>query len=423
MKKHSKKKVYESLDEISQEMAKRVIENNKHKYTYVINPDFFGFQKEDDEKNIFGRNVQKNRTINQNNFFSVRSFKQKKDNELSSLKTDIINNIFTNQNKIDEKKFNPSTNQNENNILNLQSVEDTSKSISNDDINSNNENINNENDNEKDLVNNINNNINNNNKSEKNKIKNLKSVSKELTKKNINPYPKRRSIEPMMHFPRKNKTLAPNNSEDESISSKSKSNEKEKENIISSEKSDSINFIKQLSKSYKEPIKRKLKYKTLIIKKPQHRISLNDFIMIPLDTENESKRLSEKKPKNIIKLQKICLKNMTIYKPKWTPKHFYEHEMFLQKRKERINLSKKNKQIKKLDENYKPTPTINPLPTEIITPTKKYIPIIERSIDDRNKKLSRNIINEKLKEKKIDEMMKKNKTFVLNKTEYDLLYW
>ena len=412
-KKPSKKKVYESLDEISQEMAKRYIKENKHKFSHIYNQDFLGLQNEEDDKNMFGRNAQKKWTTN-NNISSLQSFKHRKNDKLSSLKTDIINNIFSDKNK-EDKKFSPYMNQNENNVLNLQSEENSSKSLSSDDIININDNINNEN--EKDIMNNSNNNQND------NKIKNLKLVSKEISKKAFNPYPKRRSIEPKLHFSRKNKTFVQNNLDDESISSRNKSNEKDKDKIYSSEKSDSNNFIKQLSKSYKEPIKRKLKYNTLIMKQHQHRLSTNDVIITPLRDEDEKELLSENKPKNVIKLQKICIRNMTIYKPMWTPKQFYEHEIFLQKRKERINNSKKIKQILKNNENYQSIPNINPLPSEFIPPKNKYIPIIERSIDDRNRRLSRNIINEKLKEKQIDEMMKKNKTFNLDKTEYDLLYW
>jgi len=415
MKKHSKKKVYEYLDEISQEMAKRFMKENKHKFSQVYNQDFLGIQNEEDDKNLFGRNAQKKWTTN-NNVFNIQSFKHRKNDKLSSLQTDIINNIFSDKNK-EEKKFSPYTNQNDKNILNLQSVENSSKSSSSDDIISNNDNINNENEND------IMNNKNNTNNPNDNKMSNLKLVSKEMTKKGLKLYPKRRSIEPKLNFLKKNKTLVNNNLDDESISSKSKSNEKEKEKIFSSEKSDSNNFIKSLSKSYKEPIKRKLKYNTLIIKQNQHRFSTNDVIMTPLRDEDEKKFSSKKKPKNVIKLQKTCIRNMTVYKPMWTPKQFYEHEIFLQKRKERINNSKKMKQILKDSENYQSIPTIHSLPTEFIPPKNKYIPIIERSIDDRNKRLSRNIINEKLKEKQIDEMMKKNKTFNLDKTEYDLLYW
>ena len=110
---------------------------------------------------------------------------------------------------------------------------------------------------------------------------------------------------------------------------------------------------------------------------------------------------------------------MIIYKPKWTPKQFYQHEIFLQKRKERINISKKTKQIERENRNYKQIPTIDPLSIDIINKTESYIPLIRRSVEYRAQKTYKNILNERMNIREL----KLNNLYFLDKTERDIIYW
>ena len=162
-------------------------------------------------------------------------------------------------------------------------------------------------------------------------------------------------------------------------------------------------------------------------------IPSNNFEIIPFSNEddylyNNNIRTSLKKSNSVINLKKtkIHLKNVVIYRPKWTPNYFYKHEIFLKQRKERINNAKKYRLNKKLEENYSFQPEINLYSKENITEINNntYTPIYLRSIEYNNLKKAKNIINEKLKEKKIEEMMKmNNSSYFIDDADADLFYY
>ena len=100
--------------------------------------------------------------------------------------------------------------------------------------------------------------------------------------------------------------------------------------------------------------------------------------------------LLKKKNKSEIKLQKkaLSLKNIIVYKPKWTPNYFYSREIFLMHRKERINNIKKNILKKKLEKNNSFQPKINTHSREITNEENTYTPIYLRAIEYQNQKKS-----------------------------------
>ena len=73
--------------------------------------------------------------------------------------------------------------------------------------------------------------------------------------------------------------------------------------------------------------------------------------------------------------------------------------------------------------NYQSIPTINPVSVEIINQTENYVPIMKRSVEYKNQKIYKNILNEKVKEKEIKDKIKASNIYVLDKAEEDVLYW
>jgi hypothetical protein len=94
--------------------------------------------------------------------------------------------------------------------------------------------------------------------------------------------------------------------------------------------------------------------------------------------------------------------------------------MFLKKRKERINNSKKIKQELKEEENNKLIPTIDSFSNKLILQNESYIPIMKKTIEYRNQRNFRNMLNERLNEKG---KKKVNNTVNLDKSKVDLIYW
>ena len=461
-------KIYESFDIISQEMAKKIVQENRHKLTSKDNTDFYKTISpiDENETNEKGRNNQKKWTITTQNIFMSQNKLKKKNHsnknvsninnnnplmdlyistikqeeekkieknekiqKISSSKKNIINNISSNQNSKEINKFNPSPNPKENKILILRS-EETSNSLSE----NNNSSVTNKTKKEKEKEKEKNNSkiINEKDNKEVKEVKEIKEVKEK--EKGIVPEPRRKSVQLVMRFsPKKNyndeeKNVENSYSKSKSSSSsknKTKSNIKEEEiNNSSSEKLDkrlnSSNLLEELSKD-EEKFELPNADQDSFQRKQNKKHSTRNFIISPLDSD--FKIFSKKKPKNKIKLQKISLKNMIIYKPKRTPKQFYEHEIFLQKRKERINDSKKNKKIVIENMNYQSIPTINPVSVEIINQTENYVPIMKRSVEYKNQKNYKNILNEKVKEKEIKDKIKASNIYVLDKAEEDVLYW
>ena len=165
----SQNKVYESLDVISQEMARKIVHENRHKLSSNNNLNFLQSispfeENESNEKNNQERNSQKkwtmvtanifsnnqnhktsqniNKKINKNNplinmeISSIKQQEEKKDDKNSSF----INNIFGNKNTTDKKNFNPSTNPKEKKILILESDESSKSFTEKNDNNSNSDN-------------------------------------------------------------------------------------------------------------------------------------------------------------------------------------------------------------------------------------------------------------------------------------------
>ena len=449
-------KIYESFDIISQEMAKKIVQENRHKLSSKDNADFYKTISpiEENETNDKGRTDKKKWTITTKNIFvSQKKFKKKinsnknvsntnnknplmnlqistikqeeekktekneKIEKISSSKKNILNNMLSYQNSDEINKFNPSGNPKENKILILRS-EETSNSVSE------------------------NNNSSITNKTKKDKEKNNSKIlnekdnkdnkdKKEIKEKGIISQ-RRKSVQLVMRFSTKknenDEEKSEENSYSKSVSSKNKSKTKSdiKEEIdnSSSEKLDkrlnSSNLLQELSKDediIDIPNTNQASYQ----RRTKEKHATSNIIISPLDSD--FKIFSKKKPKNIIKLQKISLKNMIIYKPKRTPKQFYEHEIFLQKRKERINNSKKNKKIELENMNYQSIPTIDPVSVEIINQIDNYVPIMKRSVEYKNQKIYKNILNEKIKEKEINDKIKATNIYVLDKTEADVLYW
>ena len=76
-------------------------------------------------------------------------------------------------------------------------------------------------------------------------------------------------------------------------------------------------------------------------------------------------------------------------------------------RQENINNSKKMKNLMKEEENIRELPEISPISEEIINEKGDYIPIFERAIEIQNQKKMQILLNERKKNKEIDDMMKK----------------
>ena len=473
------KKVYESIDIISEEMARQMVQENKHKLSNNDGSEFFEINLQSGDKNLNNnsRSNKKKWTITKNIIFNklkeksskknfdsmkfddiseeneekegktnnplynipVSSIKshERKNEKFSSFKKNNNNSTIKNKN-IEEEK---SQKAKEKNILILHS-EGTSNSPSSKSNEKEKEEENEnkkENENEKENKNNTDN-INNENKkekekenvenTEKNKINEI--ANKEITKNVIKNPTRRRSVEPKMKFPlRKTKTTAADlDSYSSANLSKSNDSEKKEEDNSSKKLNKKLNpnkFVKDFNFNNNDKFssKRKVRFKTNFPKNSQKmEFDSNDLIITPFSSEDDLNFSEEKKPKTVIKLHKTSLKNMTIYRPKFSAKQFYEHEIFLQKRKERINNSKKIKQQEKENENNKSIPTINPLSNEYMLQRNiSYIPIERRAIEYRNQRNFRTILNERLKEKEIEEMRKQNKTINLDKNEVDFVYW
>ena len=135
--------------------------------------------------------------------------------------------------------------------------------------------------------------------------------------------------------------------------------------------------------------------------------------------------VSSEKSKAPINLQKPPKKNFIIYrKKKRTPKQFYEHQLFLMHRQEKINNSKKAKNLAKENETLKEFPGISPYSEEIINNKGDYVPIYERTIELQNQKKTKIMLNERKKKKQLDDMIKKysNSSFYVDKNEIDQFY-
>ena len=126
-----------------------------------------------------------------------------------------------------------------------------------------------------------------------------------------------------------------------------------------------------------------------------------------------------------ISLQKISLKNFIVYrKQKRTPKQFYEHQLFLMQRQKNINNSKKTKQMVKEEENFREIPEIDPISDQIVIDKGDYIPIYKRAIELQNQKKMKIILNERKKNKEIEDMIKKynNSLFYVDENEINEFY-
>jgi len=352
-------KIYESFDIISQEMAKKIVQENRHKLTSKDNTDFYKTISpiDENETNEKGRSNQKKWTITTQNIFMSQNKLKKKNHsnknvskinnnnplmdlyistikqeeekkieknekiqKISSSKKNIINNISSNQNSKEINKFNPSPNPKENKILILRS-EETSNSLSE----NNNSSVTNKTkkDKEKEKEKNNSKMINEKENKEVKEIKEIKEVKEK--EKGIVPKPRRKSVQLVMRFSTKKnyndeeKNVENSYSKSESSSSsknKTKSNIKEEEiNNSSSEKLDkrlnSSNLLEELSKD-EEKFELPNADQSSFQRKQNKKQSTRNFIISPLDSD--FKIFSKKKPKNKIKLQKISLKNMIIYK-------------------------------------------------------------------------------------------------------------
>ena len=445
MNNQSQNKVYESFDIISQEMARKIVEENRHKLTTKDNTEFYKTispieetekkevnDKERDKKKkwtmsskiIFSKkknqiNKNKENINNENPLINVqvstikKEEEKKNDKDSSSFKNNLINNInnmFENKNNNEIKNNNPLMNKKDEKILILKSEETSNSLVENNENSSGTDNKK-----EKDAS-----------KENNNEIENDKNEKSEKNKKEFNIAQRRKSVQIYKRFSnKKNVNFNLNESYSKSDDESSKNDSKNEENNDvnnSSEKLDqklnSSNLLLELSKEEKnEEIE--LNKRMNLKKKSKRNKTLRNEDISPLCSSNDMKIFSKKKTKNLIKLEKIYRRNMIIYKPKWTPKQFYQHEIFLQKRKERINISKKTKQIERENRNYKQIPTIDPLSIDIINKTESYIPLIRRSVEYGAQKMYKNILNERIKLKEL----KSNKMYFLDKTERDIIYW
>ncbi len=111
-------------------------------------------------------------------------------------------------------------------------------------------------------------------------------------------------------------------------------------------------------------------------------------------------------------------------KKKRTPKQFYEHQLFLIRRQQNINNSKRMKKIAKEEKNCREFPEIDPISEQIIGENEDYIPIFKRAIELQNQRKMKLIMNEKKKNKEIDDMIRKttNSSYYVNKDEINEFY-
>ena len=470
MSNNQQKKVYESIDIISEEMARQIVHENKHKLSNADGSEFFevNFQNEEDKDNNEIEKIRNNKkkwTFTKNTIFnklkekSKTKFDSMKDDEISeesSEKEEKMNNPLYNiqvssiKSKYERKneKFSSFKKNNINSTITSKNIEEEKSEktkeknilvLHSDGTSNSNSSVNNEKENEKDNkkdnenkndTNNINNNKDNENQKENNLVDDNSNkekindiVNKEIRKSVLKNPPRRRSLEPKMKFPlRKTKTTAVD-LDSESSSNKSISSDSEKNDENSSKKKEKkkVSLKDSLTSSEKNN-KRKVRFNTNFPKKKQNLPFDSKNFITPFDSDDEIDFSEEKKPKAITKLQKISLKNMIVYRPKFTSKHFYEHEMFLKKRKERINNSKKIKQELKEEENNKLIPTIDSFSNKLILQNESYVPIVKKSIEYRNHRNFRNMLNERLNEK-VKEKKKVNNTANLDKSEVDLIYW
>ena len=102
------KKVYESLDIISEEMARQMVHENKHKLTNSDGSEFFemNFKNEEEKENLENDYIRKSKkkwTITKNNLFN-RLKERKSRMNLDSIKVDVIREE---NEENDEKNNNP----------------------------------------------------------------------------------------------------------------------------------------------------------------------------------------------------------------------------------------------------------------------------------------------------------------------------
>ena len=442
-------------------MARKVVQENSHKLTSKDNTEFYKLISPDEEienkdKNDKQRNTQKKWTITTKNIFmsqkkhktkfnsrkdikniynnnplmklQISSIKQeeekKPDNNISSFKNNLINNIniMENQNVNEKNKSGQVISKKENKILIIKSEETSNSATENNDNSS----VSKKAKKEKEKR--------NNSKVENNKNSQELKAIKENAQKEL-ASPRRKSVQLVMHFSAKKMDNDENDKSEEQSNSRSKSSKSKNSSIIKkkdetnifleklNDKLNSSRLLKELSKDEENVLKIPNANQGSYQRIKNEKYSTGTKYISPFINESEFKIFSKKKPKNVIKLQKYNLKNMIIYKPKWTPKQFYEHEIFLQKRKERINNSKKAKQIQAESRKYQSIPTINPVSIEILNQTESYVPIMKRSIEYKNQKRYKDILNEKIKEREIDELIKSNNMYTLDKTQADVLYW
>ena len=369
------KKVYESIDIISEEMARQIVHENRHKLFNADGSEFFemNFQNEENKENNENEKIRNNKkkwTITKNTIFnklkeksskmnidsmanneiseeneeneekmnnplynvqisSIKSKQGRKNEKFSSLKKNIINNTITSKNNEEEK----SAKTKENNVLVLHSegTSNSNSSVYNEKENENKNDTNN-------IINNNENNNNNNNENQKennlvddnNKEKINDIVNKEIRKSALKNPPRRRSLEPKLKFPlRKTKTTAVDlDSESSANISKSSDSEKDDDENSSKKKEKKKVSLKDSLTSSEKYNKRKVRFNTNFPKKKQNLPFDSNNIITPFPSDDEIDFSEEKKPKTMPKLQKISLKNMIVYRPKFTAKHFYEHEMF-----------------------------------------------------------------------------------------------
>ena len=93
-------------------------------------------------------------------------------------------------------------------------------------------------------------------------------------------------------------------------------------------------------------------------------------------------------------------------------------------RQKNINNSKKTKQMVKEEENFREIPEIDPISDQIVIDKGDYIPIYKRAIELQNQKKMKIILNERKKNKEIEDMIKKynNSLFYVDENEINEFY-
>ena len=395
-------KVYESIDIISQEMANQWIKENEIKITSEQNLDIFDIIKENEVVNSLERKNNKNKTVIETNILNNKkkiSTQKKKNSDNNVLLSSIKSK--PNKEKNNSKNKNNFENTNSNNRKLLLQVSAESESSSN--VNENEDSYSKKN--KKDIELNI------------NRFDKKRKGSNPLTRFTIRK--KESNDNDNINNTNSSNSISKSDIKEES---KSSSNN-EKSNDKTSLKLNSSNLINELSKDEK----------INDLQNSNQTLNTNKYSppileILPLSKDDNTSfnfSTSQKKNKSEIKLQKkaLSLKNIIVYKPKWTPNYFYSREIFLMHRKERINNIKKNILKKKLEKNNSFQPKINAYSREITNEENTYTPIYLRAIEYQNQKKVKNIMNEKLKDKKIDQMMKSNNSYFLESIDADLIYW